>query len=64
MNMKTLLNIFSKDSFEVLSDILKERLLDQGCAPYLRSVLLSVLRRGLFVRGYTTCLKEYREEET
>lgn len=60
--MTALLNKFSEHVLEVLSDLLKKRLQDQGCALSFQSVRLIVPRSGFIVREYTPfandCVKE------
>lgn len=41
-NVTTLLKMFLRLVDEVLADLMTERLQDQGCAPFLRSVYLSI----------------------
>lgn len=45
--LTTLQNIFPKHVVDVLTDPVKKRMTDQGCAPSFRSFHLSVLRCGL-----------------
>lgn len=58
-NMIKLLNIFLNHLIDVLAEIVKERLQDQGCVQSFRSVRVSVSRSGFVAGGYTLCLKDY-----
>lgn len=58
-NMKKLLNIFIRNGIEVLLDMVKERVQDEYCAPFLKSVHLSKLRGGFLASGYAPSLQDY-----
>lgn len=60
-NVETLLNMFSKQSIDVVGSLLEEILQDQLCAKYLKRVHLPVLRSRFVAGGYTPCLVEYIE---
>lgn len=52
------MNMFlNKYGFEILADLVKERVQDQGYAQCLRSVHLSVSESKVAAGGYTTFLK-------
>lgn len=60
--MTILLKGLSKPGVAVPVDLVKERLQDEGCAPPIQNVHLSLSRTRLLVRWYTRSLKDYVEE--
>lgn len=56
-SMRTVLNMSSNHCAEVLADLVKYRLLKQGCAQFLRSIHQFVSRSGFVAAWYALCLE-------
>lgn len=61
-NMKTVLNMFSKHAIEKLADLIKERLLDQVCAPSSETFHLSVWKDEFDSGGYNPGSTDHMEK--
>lgn len=60
-NVRNLLNMFAKNAVDLWVDQLNDRLQDQSCDQYFRSVQLSVSKSSFYAGARTPCLKEYVE---